>query len=68
MRKKPDISRVLAAKAHENIFEIGFEQFRDTVVSYLSAEDKSAHDSPDIWDDIKLKAARFVEELGGGNA
>ncbi|MCK5161044.1 MAG: nucleotidyl transferase AbiEii/AbiGii toxin family protein, partial [Candidatus Aureabacteria bacterium] len=51
------------AKAHENIFTISFEQFRDTVVSYLSAEDQAAYGNPPMWDEIKLKTAQFLEEI-----
>lgn len=50
-------------KAHENIFGIGFEQFRDTVLSYLAEEDKDAYNTPAAWDEIKLKVSNFIEEL-----
>ncbi|MCK5581245.1 MAG: nucleotidyl transferase AbiEii/AbiGii toxin family protein [Candidatus Omnitrophica bacterium] len=50
-------------KAHENIFTISFEQFRDTVVLYLSAEDQMAYGNPSMWDEIKLKTAQFLEEI-----
>lgn len=54
-------------KAYSNIFEINFEQFRDTVISYLSAEDQGLYNLPPIWDEIKLKAANFIEELQKDN-
>lgn len=50
-------------KAYKNIFEISFGQFRDTVISYLSPEDQGIYNSPSLWDEIKLKAANFSEEL-----
>lgn len=50
-------------KACENIFEISFEQFRDTVISYLSKEDQKIYNLPQSWDEIKLKVANFIEEL-----
>jgi len=50
-------------KAYKNIFEISFEQFRDTVVSYLLKEDQKIYDSPRSWDEIKLKVANFIDEL-----
>ena len=53
------------ARAHENIFTISFEQFRDTVVSYLSAEDQVAYSNSSMWDEIKLKTAQFLEEIKG---
>lgn len=50
-------------KAHENIFEVGFQQFRDTVISYLREEDQAAYGSAALWDEIRLKAAHFVDEV-----
>ncbi|MFH1459037.1 MAG: nucleotidyl transferase AbiEii/AbiGii toxin family protein [Candidatus Omnitrophota bacterium] len=52
-------------KAHEKIFTISFEQFRDTVVSYLSDEDQGVYGNPSMWDEMKLKTARFLEEIKG---
>jgi len=54
-------------KAHENIFEIGFEQFRDSVLSYLNPEDQASYGTADSWDEIKLKVANFITELGGND-
>ncbi len=51
------------AKAHDNIFEISFEQFRDTVLSYLVSEDQSVYNSTSVWDEISLKVANFIESL-----
>ena len=53
------------SKAHENLFEIGFEQFQDTVVSYLAFEDQQIYASAARWDEIKLKVASFLEEIRG---
>lgn len=55
-------------KAHSNIFEINFTQFRDTVLSYLSEEDRFAYSSVASWDEIKLRVAIFIEGLIGKNA
>jgi len=49
--------------ASESIFEVGFEHFRDTVLSYLPLEEQSVYNSAALWDEIKLKAASFIEEL-----
>ena len=51
------------SKAYERVFEVEFEQFRDTVVSYLSAEDQPVYDNPQTWEEIRLKAAHFIEEV-----
>jgi len=58
---RPDALKI--KKAYENIFTISFEQFRDTVVSYLSREDQSVYDGPSAWDEVKLKAAHFLDEV-----
>ncbi|MBI1884117.1 MAG: nucleotidyl transferase AbiEii/AbiGii toxin family protein [Chlamydiae bacterium] len=50
-------------KAYENIFEIHFKQFRDTVVAYLSVEDQAVYDQEDVWSDIQLKTAQVIQEL-----
>ena len=50
-------------QAYENVFEVSFEQFRDTVVSYLSPEDQTLYNSLSLWDEIKLKAANLIDEL-----
>ena len=62
---KQDKDTAQIAKAYENIFTISFEQFRDTVVSYLLAEDQEAYGNPSMWDEIKLKTTRFLEEIKG---
>jgi len=59
---KPPNAAILA-KAHERIFEVGFEMFRDTVASYLADEDKDMYDNASSWEEIKLKVVDFIEEL-----
>ncbi|MBU4369209.1 nucleotidyl transferase AbiEii/AbiGii toxin family protein [Patescibacteria group bacterium] len=58
---KPNLENI--KKARENAFEISFEQFKDTVVSYLLKEDQKIYNSPLVWDEIKLKVINFIEEL-----
>ena len=50
-------------KAYDNIFVIKFEQFRDSVLFYLSPEDRAIYETPARWDEIKLKAADFIDEI-----
>ena len=57
------ISSAKLTSAYQNIFEVEFEQFRDTVVSYLSPEDQFLYNSPSLWDEIRLKIANFINEL-----
>lgn len=57
------ISSAKLTKAYENVFEVSFEQFHDTVISYLSSEDQAIYNSPSLWDEIKLKVTNFIDEL-----
>ena len=57
------LNKAVSTKAHERVFEVNFEQFRDTVISYLSGEDRKTYDSGSSWDEIKLKTANFIEKL-----
>jgi hypothetical protein len=54
-------------KARENILVPEFEMFRDVVAAYLAPEDRKVYSAPEMWDEIKLKAAAFIEELGDAN-
>lgn len=56
------IDKEILVKAREAILEISFEQFRDTVVSYLSLEDQSVYNNSSSWDEIKLKALDLIDE------
>lgn len=47
--------------ASEKILEVGFEEFRDSVVSYLPYEEQSVYSSPALWDEIKLSVVSFLE-------
>lgn len=62
-KEKIKSNQEIIKKAHKNLFEISFEQFRDTVVFYLSKGDQKIYDSPRSWDEIKLKVTIFMEEL-----
>ncbi len=50
-------------KAYENLFSVTFEQFRDSVVSFLSPDEQASYNSSLFWDEIKLKVANLLEEL-----
>lgn len=50
-------------RAIDNVYEIDFNYFRDTVLSYLSIEEQRIYNSPSRWDEIKLKVVEFLEEF-----
>lgn len=62
-KSKQKLKPSILGKAKENTFEVNFEQFRDTVVSYLSSDEQAVYNSTDAWGDIKLKVSGFIEEL-----
>jgi len=49
-------------RARDIIYSVRYPQFRDTVVNFLGAEDRMAFDSPQIWDEIRLRALAMIEE------
>ncbi|HHR85990.1 MAG TPA: hypothetical protein ENL23_06550 [Candidatus Acetothermia bacterium] len=51
-------------RARDTIYSLEYEQYRDTVVSFLGPEDKLAYDSPQIWDEIRLRVLAMFEEGG----
>ena len=61
-----DIGSSTLKEASGRVFEVSFERFRDTVISYLSAPDQKVYDSPEAWDEIQIKTARFLDELTRG--
>jgi len=50
-------------KAYENLFSVTFEQFRDSVVSFLPPDEQVGYNSSIFWDEIKLKVANLLEEM-----
>lgn len=58
------LSKERLLKAYENVFRIDFIEFRDTVVSYLSIKDQEIYNNPSVWEEIRLKVANFIQEIG----
>ncbi len=50
-------------RAYENLFSVTFEQFRDSVVFFLSPDEQASYNSSLFWDEIKLKVANLLGEL-----
>lgn len=57
------VSEEKIAKAYENIFKIDFVEYRDTVISYLSAEDQNIFGKAAVWEEVRLRAGSFIEKL-----
>ncbi len=50
-------------RAYENLFSVNFEQFRDSVVSFLSPDEQTNYNSSIFWDEIKLRVAKLLEQI-----
>jgi hypothetical protein len=50
-------------RAYENLFSVTFEQFRDSVVSFLAPDEQASYSSSLFWDEIKLKVANLLEKF-----
>lgn len=47
--------------ARERVFSVEYEQFRDTVVSFLASEDQTTYDSKELWDEVRLRAVHLLD-------
>jgi len=54
--------------ARDRTFAIDYPRYRDGVVAFLSSEDRPAHDSSRVWDEIRLRAIAFLENASGREA
>jgi predicted nucleotidyltransferase component of viral defense system len=62
-RKQASVSKADLAVAMENVLQAEHALFRDSVVAYLGSEDQSVYASSFMWDEIKLKVFRLMEEF-----
>ena len=45
-----------------NTYSIDYEQFRDTVVSFLGARDQQRYESKTMWDQIQWVVVSLIEQ------
>jgi hypothetical protein len=57
------MDRAVLKKAIDNVFLVGFDRFRDTVLTYFPQDERAAYDDPGQWDGIRLAVSRCIEEL-----
>ena len=48
-------------RASERIYSIEYRQYRDAVVDFLGPDDRTAYNSPQIWDEIRLRVLALLE-------
>ncbi len=56
------LPRSMIQAARERVLAVGYEQYRDTVVAFLGPENRAAHDSSQVWDEIRLRALALLEQ------
>lgn len=47
--------------ARERVFSVDYDRYRDSVVAFLAAEDQSAYDSTERWDEIRIRVEGLFE-------
>jgi len=62
------VSPATLRDAKDRIFDIEFDQFRDTVLAYLAPEDQGRFDDAAVWDGIRIQVAAFLESGGKSRA
>jgi hypothetical protein len=58
------VDRDILRGSRDRVFEVGFDQFRDTVLAFLSPEDQDRFDDADVWDGMRMQVADFLKRLG----
>ncbi len=54
-------------RAHERVYEIEYDDYRDKVVAFLSPDERPHHDSAEMWDEMRLVVVSLIEGgLRGG--
>ncbi len=48
-------------KAIERVYDIEYEDYRDQVVGFLSADESTQYDSLSVWDEIRLIVVALIE-------
>lgn len=60
---KNAVRKVDLERAYDNVFGVNYEQFRDTVIAYLSSEDQESFGSEEVFDAVRVRAAEFIKEM-----
>jgi hypothetical protein len=56
-----DLGPQAVRRAREVVYSLEYRQYRDTVVSFLKDEDRAAYESPQIWDEVRLRVLAMFE-------
>lgn len=61
------LSRRTLQRARERVFEIDYDDYRDKVVAFLSPDERTHHESADVWDEMRLLVVALTEAGSGGD-
>lgn len=61
--RRGDIAESLANRAAKTAFAISFEAYRELVVDFLEDEFVEIYDRREVWDEMVLRVATFLETL-----
>lgn len=59
----PAETRAILGMARDRVYDVDFIRFRDTVLDYLSDDDRASYDRPAAWDDLRLRVAGFLDRI-----
>ncbi|MBI2201267.1 MAG: nucleotidyl transferase AbiEii/AbiGii toxin family protein [Armatimonadetes bacterium] len=57
------LTRSQLREARERVLAMEYDQYRDTVVAFLGPDDMPSFDSPEVWDEIRLKVVSLLEKM-----
>jgi len=57
----------LLQRAGERVFEIEYDDYRDKVVAFLPPDERAHHESPDVWDEMRLSVVALAEAGSDGS-
>lgn len=61
-----NLSREIIKAANNNIFEISYAEYVNSVVSYLSLEDQNKYRNKSYWEEIQINTSQFLEGMLNG--
>lgn len=58
------IPKTTLKKAYDHVFDLNFAVFKNTVLNYLSDEDRVPYDSKEVWEDMQIKVGEIILSCG----
>lgn len=64
--KAHDVEPAVLEKASKRVFEITYEQYRDTVLNYLNDDNRRLYQQREVWEQMQLTVANLIDESAAG--